>query len=151
MHPNIPQSDDLEAALAAARHPLHAPPMPPASLPIRLRTSPALRRLIPTRLAVARAEARGEHHWRTSPATREDAVRAMRAIVGATERAGEAEELAHRRVIEEEVQRTLFWQPWRTATIDARSLENLQSALSTYAADPSNESVGQAVVAAASI
>jgi lauroyl/myristoyl acyltransferase len=131
MHPNIPQSDDLEAALAAARHPLRSPPMPPASVPIRLRTSPTLRRLIPTRLAVARAEARAEHVWRTSAATREDAIRAMRAIVGATERAGEAETLAHRRVIEEEVQRTLFWQPWRTASIDAGSLANLQSALSS--------------------
>ncbi len=131
MHPNIPQSDDLEAALAAARHSLHAPRMPSASLPIRLRTSPALRRLIPTRLAVARAEARGEHHWRTSPATRNDALRALQAIVGATERAAEAEQLAHRWVIEEEVQRTLFWQPWRTAKIDARSLENLNHALSS--------------------
>ncbi len=53
----------------------------------------------------------------------------MQAIVGATARAGEAEALAHRRVIEEEVQRTLFWQPWRTASIDAGSLANLQSAL----------------------
>jgi lauroyl/myristoyl acyltransferase len=131
MHPNIPQSDDLEAALAAARHPLRAPAMPPASLPIRLRTSPTLRRLIPTRLAVARAEARGEHHWRHNPASRQAAIRAMEAIVGATERASEVEQLAHRRMIEEEVQRTLFWQPWRTASIDPDSLERLQSALAS--------------------
>ena len=129
MHPNVPQSDDLEAALAAARRPLRAPAMPPASLPIRLRTAPALRRLIPTRLAVARAEARGEHHWRSSARAREDAIRAMEAIVGNTERAAEAHALAHRHVIEEEIHRTLFWQPWRTANIDARSLERLQSAL----------------------
>ena len=129
MHPNVPQSDDLEAALAAARRPLRSPAMPPASLPIRLRTSPALRRAIPTRLAVARAEVRGEHHWRHSSRTREDALRAMEAIVGNTERAPEAQALAHRHVIEEEVHRTLFWQPWRTANIDARSLERLQSAL----------------------
>ncbi len=129
MHPNIPQSDDLDAALAAARTPLTAPAMPPASLGIRLRTSPALRGLIPTRLAVARAEARGAHHWSASRSERQRAIRAMEAIVGSTARAGEVELLARRRLIEEEVQRTLFWQPWPTASIDARSIERLNDAL----------------------
>lgn len=127
MHPNIPENDDLGSALEAARRPLSAPRLPPAALPVRLRTSPALRRLIPTRLAVNRAEARAERNWRTKPGTREAITQMLDAIVGGTPRAHEAHELAHRHVIEQEVHRALFWQPWAVARIDADSQARLDA------------------------
>jgi len=124
----MPAKDDLESRLEAARRPMLAPPMPPASLPIRLRTSPALRRLIPTRLAVNRAEARAQRNWNSKPGTREAMTQMMQAIVGGTARADEAHELARRHVIEEEVHRALFWQPWAPAEIDATSSAHLEAA-----------------------
>jgi lauroyl/myristoyl acyltransferase len=118
---------DLDAALAAAAQRSPHPAMPPAPLRVRLKTSPALRRLLPTRVAVARAEAVGRARWDDAEA-RGNALRATSAIVGATARAGEAEQLARQRLIEDEVGRTLFWQPWATTTLDERSSENLDAA-----------------------
>jgi hypothetical protein len=118
---------DLDAALAAARQRSPRPAMPPAKLRVRLKTSTALRRLLPTRLAVSRAAAKGRARWDDADARR-DALAATNAIVGGTTRAGEIEQLARRRLIEDEVNRTLFWQPWSTSKLDAPSARNLEAA-----------------------
>ncbi len=52
----------------------------------------------------------------------------MEAVVGSTSRAGEVHELARQHIIEDEVRRALFWQPWKTASMDAGSLEHVQTA-----------------------
>lgn len=124
-----PEHRDLTAALAAARRPIEPPAMPSASFGVRLKTSSALRRLLPTPLVVRRAERRGRARWK-SAGERERALAAMDAIVGGTARAGEVEELARRYLIEDEVHRALFWQPWKTASMDAASDANLRTALS---------------------
>jgi lauroyl/myristoyl acyltransferase len=98
-------------------------------LGLRLRTTPALRRMLPVRLDVASAELRGGRAWRRNPAAREDALRATAAIVGASERAGELESLARRRLIEANLYEVLFWRPWRPPELDERSRENLAAAV----------------------
>ena len=103
--------------------------MPPADLRLRLATSTALRRLMPTRLVVRRSVAKGRSRWE-DPHERQHALDTMTAILGGTARAGEVEQLARRRLIEETVQEALFWQPWRTASIDEVSRENQLRALS---------------------
>jgi lauroyl/myristoyl acyltransferase len=124
------QAPNLAAALAQARRRLTAPTIPSASLRIRIKTSPLLHRLIPTRLAVSRAEARGQKLWERSSAEREHALATMEAIVEGTARAGEVTELAREHVVENEVLQALFWQPWRTAEMDAGSSARLDDALS---------------------
>jgi lauroyl/myristoyl acyltransferase len=123
------ETRDLSAAIEAAGRPLEPPAMPPADLRVRLGTSSALRHVLPTRLAVRRAMAKGAGRWE-NPGERRRALVAMNAIVGGTARAGEVEELARRRLIEEEAQRALFWAPWRTVSVDAVSSANLHRALS---------------------
>ncbi|MGA2454093.1 MAG: hypothetical protein ABSG93_11290 [Solirubrobacteraceae bacterium] len=123
------QTGDLSAAIEAARQTLERPAMPRVDLGLALRTSTALRQLVPTRLAVRAAEAKGRARWE-NPDERSLALLTMDAIVGGTARAGELDELARRRLIEEEAQRALFWQPWRTVSLDAVSSENLHGALS---------------------
>ncbi|HEX4484122.1 MAG TPA: hypothetical protein VH081_10070 [Solirubrobacteraceae bacterium] len=118
---------DLDAALAAAQQRSPRPAMPSAELRLRLKTSPALRRLLPTRLAVSRAAAKGRARWEDADARR-DALAATNAIVGGTSRAGDAEQLARRRLVEDEVNRALFWQPWSTSKLDAASTRNLEAA-----------------------
>jgi lauroyl/myristoyl acyltransferase len=104
--------------------------MPPATLRIRVKTSPWLRRLLPTRLVVARAERRGQRMWERSPLAREDAVAMMQTIVAGTPRADELTELARRHLIEREAANAIFWQPWVNRGIDKRSAELLQETLS---------------------
>jgi lauroyl/myristoyl acyltransferase len=129
MHQDPAENPDLEAALAAARAPLVSPAMPPAPIGVRLKTSLPLRALLPTRLVVARAAARAAAKWERSPRERRYELRTMEAIVGGTPRAPEAAALAREHFIEDEVQRALFWQPWKTASIDAASSRHLQQAL----------------------
>jgi lauroyl/myristoyl acyltransferase len=124
------ETPDLDEALAAARRRLEAPAMPPADLRTVLRTSPALRRLLPTRLAVHRAVTRAEKRWDHSPSERRQAMQAMEAVVGGTAREPELEQLARQHVIEEAVHRTLFWQPWRVTSIDPAAWERFQAAAS---------------------
>ena len=124
------ETRDLSAAIAAARRPLRWPAMPPADLRVRIETSTALRHLLPTRLAIRRAAAKGRAAWE-EPEERRRAIAAMTAIVGATARAGEVDGLARRRLVDERVQRALFWQPWRTVSVDGASSENLRRALSS--------------------
>lgn len=121
---------DLTAALAEARRPVERAPMPPAELAVRIKTSPAARRLAPTRLAVRRAAAKGRALWEDCDEERRRALEAMSAVVGSTARAGEVEELARMHLIETEVQTTLFWQPWETVRVDAASVAHLRAALS---------------------
>jgi lauroyl/myristoyl acyltransferase len=122
---------ELAAALAVARSPLEAPRMPPAPLHSRLKTSPMLRRLLPSSIVARRAEARGRAIWEKDPEAREQALAGMRAILGGTTRAGEAQRLARAHLVEREVKDALFWQPWQPAGLDARSLTNLHTALSS--------------------
>jgi hypothetical protein len=53
----------------------------------------------------------------------------MAAIVAETPRAGEIHELARQHLVEDEVRRALFWQPWKTASMDAVSLGHARSTL----------------------
>jgi hypothetical protein len=103
--------------------------MPPAELRLRLATSTALRRLLPTGLVVRRSVVKGRARWQDDH-ERRHALDTMSAILAGTARAGEVEELARRRLVEETVQEALFWQPWRTASIDEVSRGNQRRALS---------------------
>jgi lauroyl/myristoyl acyltransferase len=123
------ESRDLTAAIEAAKRPLQPPAMPRAELRVRLRTSTGLRSLLPTRLVLRRAAAKGRAAWE-NPVARARALASMEAILGGTPRAGEIEAGARRRLIEEEVQRALYWQPWRTSSVDPTSAANLERALS---------------------
>lgn len=123
------ENHDLSAAVAAARAPLNPIPMPRATLRLRLSTSTTLRHLLPTGLVVRRALVKGRARWEDLD-ERQHALDTMNAILAGTARAGEVEELARRRLIEENVQEALFWQPWRTASVDAVSRDNQQRALS---------------------
>ena len=82
------QSLDLHGALQSLKDSTRAPRMPPARPDIWLKTSPLLRRLIPTRPLVARAERRGRALWDRSPEERERAISAMQAIVAGTRAPG---------------------------------------------------------------
>jgi lauroyl/myristoyl acyltransferase len=126
--PGTSEGDELAAAVAAARRPLHPLRMPSAPLRVRLKTSPLLRRMLPGEIAVRRAAARGRGAWEQDPAARTQALAAMRAIVGGTAQAGEVERLARAALIEQRINDALFWQPWSLASLDAQSHENLQTA-----------------------
>jgi len=103
--------------------------MPPASLGIRVKTSPCLRRLLPSRLVLKIATHRAEARWERNPEVREDALAAMETIIAGTPRAHELTELARAHLIESVVDHALFWQPWRTLSLDARSMAHLRDAL----------------------
>ena len=120
----------LSRALEAVARPAPAPRMPPAQLAIRAKTSPWLRSVVPVRVAIGRAERRGLEIWEHSSAEREQAIAAMETILAGTPRAGELRELARAWLIEEQVDRALFWQhPW-SAMLDAQSSAHLEQALS---------------------
>jgi lauroyl/myristoyl acyltransferase len=127
--PNLAPAAGTPTPAAAAPTP---PPdtSPPASR-AREASTAALRRVLPTRLLVRRAELRASAAWETNPVTRERALPAMEAVVGGTARAGELEQLAREHYIEQAAQRTLFWQPWKMPSMDARSTETAQAALSS--------------------
>jgi hypothetical protein len=127
---NASQTSDLTADVTDAMRPLEPTPMPAVGPRLALRTSPALRRLVPARLAFARARISGTAAW-SRTAEREHALATMHAIVGGTPRSGEARELAQERLVEENVQHELFWQPWPTASVDSNSHENRRKALSS--------------------
>lgn len=122
-------NSDLTAALARARLPVQPPVVPPASLGVRIRTAPRLHRMLPTRIAVRRAQRRGAATWKRYPEERERARAAMAAVVAGTQHAGRIEALSREHMIESEVHRVLFWQPLRTASIDERSRANLDASL----------------------
>jgi lauroyl/myristoyl acyltransferase len=120
---------DLDGALERARRPLPPLRWPPVGFAVRLRTTPWLRRLLPARLEIRRAARRGWQTWERWPQDSADFRAAMEAIVGGTERAGEVEQLTRAFLRESEVQRTLFWRPWRKAKMDAATSAHLHQAL----------------------
>lgn len=123
-------ADETAGRLAAARRPLEPPRMPPASLGVRLKTTPLVRRALPTRVVVSRAERRGRAIWKRAPDARSYARSAIETIVSGTSRAGDIETLAKMHVVEREVNRALFWQRWRPVEIGSDSLANLRAATS---------------------
>jgi len=129
MEERTAETAELEATLVRIRQPLVSPPMPPVALWLAVKTSPGLRRMLPGRLAVTLGRSRGKAIWRREPDTRREAIRSLEAIVGGTPRAGEAAALAREQVIEREIHRMLFWQPWKMARMDARSTQNVTRAL----------------------
>jgi benzoate-CoA ligase family protein len=119
----------LSRALESATKPCPPPRMPSAPLGIRVKTSPLLRSLLPTRLAVGRAEKKAHEIWEHDADERADALAAMETIVAGTARESELQDLARRHVIERNVDRALFWaHPW-SAKIDALSALRLREAL----------------------
>ncbi len=119
----------LTRALESVTRDPSPPRMPSAPLAIRIKTSPWLRSLLPTRVAVSRAESRGRQMWEHSAEEREDALAAMETIVAGTAREDELQELARQHVIERSVDRALFWaQPWSTK-LDALSALRVREAL----------------------
>ncbi|MGD0455705.1 MAG: SDR family NAD(P)-dependent oxidoreductase, partial [Solirubrobacteraceae bacterium] len=124
------QSSDVDGVLESAGR-LSAPvPMPPADLRLRVKTSPLLRAVLPTRLAVSKAERSGQAIWERSAGEREDAVAGMEVIVAGTPRAHELRELARLAFIESKIDSALFWAwPW-SAKVDARSAALINEALS---------------------
>ena len=126
----LPSKPDAE--LADALDALSRPPapvrMPPVPLRLRVRTSPALRAVIPARLALARAERHARAAWEREDGEREDVIAAMEIAIGASARAHELEPLARARLIEVHIERALFWRPWPTMKIDAESAARVRSA-----------------------
>ena len=124
------QSAYLARALEAVVRPPAPPRMPPAPLPVRVKTSPWLHGALPPGLAVSRAARRGEAIWDQSVEAREHALAAMETIVTGTSRADELHALARRHLIEEVIGKALFWQrPW-SAKVDAVSAARIRHALS---------------------
>jgi hypothetical protein len=126
---SVARESDVEEALRAIRRPIVAAPMPPAELAVRVRTAPIVRRLVPPALAVRMGEQRGARNWEHLPEQRAYATASMEVIVGGTARAGEAEMLARRHLIEEKADQALYWAPWSPVRLSESSLENLRAAL----------------------
>lgn len=122
---------DLAHALAEARRPVSAPPLPRVDPLLTLLTSPRLHLLLPPRLAVLAGKAHGWLAWRLSSSLRARAIGAMNAIVGGTPRAHEAHRLARLHVMNSFAERMLFWHPPRPAHLDEQSLSELRRALSS--------------------
>ena len=124
------QTADVDGVLEAAGRRSAPARMPPAELRLRVKTSPLLRSVLPTRLAVSKAARRGQAIWEQSAGEREHAIAGMEAIVAGTPRAPELRELARLAFIESKIDSALFWaQPW-SAKVDARSAALINEALS---------------------
>jgi lauroyl/myristoyl acyltransferase len=123
------EAADMATVLAMPPRPSSAARMPPAPLKVRLKTSPLLRRALPTPLVLHRAARRADALWRRSPEARRDATSVMAAIVTGTERSQEIEELAREYLSEQAVQEAYCWQPWPTPTIDPTSRARVRDAL----------------------
>jgi benzoate-CoA ligase family protein len=120
----------LSSAVEAVTRAPTPPRMPPAPLRIRVKTSPWLRSVLPTQLAVSRVERSAKARWELSAEDRDSAREVMDTIVASTARAGELDQLARQYVIEEAVSRALFWaQPW-SAKVDPPSAQRLGEAMS---------------------
>jgi len=131
MHTHTEGEQDLDAAVAAARRVLQPVPARGVGLAIRLKTSPLARAIIPTRLAVKRAASRGHRRWANSAREREQALAVMDGIVGNTAREPETARLARQRLVEDEIHKALFWQPWPTERMDGASIEHLERTLAS--------------------
>ncbi|MGH2864567.1 MAG: benzoate-CoA ligase family protein [Solirubrobacteraceae bacterium] len=128
--PPVEESSYVARALESLTRAPAPPRMPPVPVAMRIKTSPLIRSVAPTRLVVKRAERRARALWTRSAPARANALVAMDMILAGTSRAGELEELAQLHVIEEAVDRALFWaHPW-SAKLDALSASRLSEALS---------------------
>jgi hypothetical protein len=125
------KTPDLAAAIARTKRPVEPLRSPSLGLLADLKTTPALLGLVPTRIAVANAQRRGKAIWKHSPEERDRARAAIVAIVAGTARAGEVEQLAQAHVIENQVQETLFWRPWRAPSIDPAARQRLRDVFAT--------------------
>ncbi len=124
-------SDYLARALDAVSREPSKPSMPSAPLATRVKTSALLRAVLPTRLAVSRAERRGRTMWEHNSQERDDALTTMQTVLTGTARESEVEELAPLHLIEHHVDTVLFWErPW-SAKVDALSALRLRDALSS--------------------
>ncbi|MGO9788845.1 MAG: hypothetical protein ACLP8S_04735 [Solirubrobacteraceae bacterium] len=121
----IPDPVSLRDALAPARGRL-APT--PRGMALRAKTSTRVRRLVPTRLAVLRAERRGRDLWDSCAEERSRALAAMQAVLGATALEARVEEFARAQLVENHVQSALFWQPWRAPLLEDESRLQLAQA-----------------------
>jgi Bacterial lipid A biosynthesis acyltransferase len=108
-----------------------AVPLPASTSRTRELGTAVLRRALPTRLLVQRTQARASAAWEHDPLARRLSLAVTESIVGGTPRAGELEALAREHLVEQAVNRTLFWQPWKMPSMDARSTENVRLALSS--------------------
>lgn len=120
---------ELDVLIDQARRPVQRIQAPPAPLRIRVGTDQRLRGGTPAGLTVWWAERRGAASWHLKPAERERARRAAAAIVAGTPRAGEAEELARRHLVEGRARELLFWHPWLCEPLAPESREHLEAAL----------------------
>jgi lauroyl/myristoyl acyltransferase len=92
---------------------------------LRAKTSTHLHRLVPTRLAVSRAERIGVSLWESDAEERAEAIDAMAVILGATALEARVEEFARDQVIERKAGAALFWQQWRAPLLDQESRARL--------------------------
>ena len=115
----------METILAMPAQPLRGAPMPPAAIKVRLKTSPLLRRLLPTPLVLARTARRAQRAWEQSPQTRAEAAAAMEIIVAGTARAGDVELLGRAHVIAAALAEAHTWQPWPIPHIDPVEAERV--------------------------
>jgi lauroyl/myristoyl acyltransferase len=127
--PSTLSAEELQRRLAAASLPLPAPRMPAVGLRTRLQTSPMTRGLLPARLALRRAQARGQAIWDSGTEVQEDAEQAIRTIVGETKYSLSVFEMARLFVVEREIGQALFWRPWHPPALDHGSEHRLRSAL----------------------
>jgi len=124
------RSAEMDAALEVIRRRHVVPRMPRASRAIRVETSLWRHSLLPARLLVSRAARRGQAKWAQSVSEREDAMRAMEALIVGTPRAPELPDLARLFLIERQIESALFWRrPW-SAKVDAASAARIETALS---------------------
>jgi lauroyl/myristoyl acyltransferase len=94
----------------------------------RLYASPLAHRMLPWPVAVATVRARAARIWATSTVKREHAIRSMEFVVGATDRAGEVEELARRWIFESLKRDELTWRSWQTTRFPVEGVERFEPA-----------------------
>ncbi len=127
----VEEAPDLASAIARARRPVEPTHASAHGLVVGIKTTPALRGLVPARIAMAQASRQGKAIWERNPQERARAGAAMVAIVAGTERAVEAEKLAMEHIVENQVRETLFWRPWKTPSVDPASKQRLLEAFAS--------------------
>jgi hypothetical protein len=128
---SAPTQPDMERTLELLERMPDPPRMPSVGLVLRVKTSPALWRLLPKRPLIARAIRNARRIWETSPEDREEAIGAIATIAGGTPQADALEELAREYVLERQVENVLFWRPWKAPSLDPRSSARVREALGT--------------------
>jgi lauroyl/myristoyl acyltransferase len=126
---SVTQSSHLADRVRLAERPPARVRMPPASLAERLKTTMWIRRLLPTAVVVDRAARKGRLLWPRSAWWREDARAAMMPVIAGTSWGRRLEDVARAYLVEREACSALFWQPWRPALVDERSLHRFERAL----------------------